>query len=308
MPVPQERQDHHSQAPLTWQPYPLGQRIYVALQYLLPHHLISALVYHATRWRWRPWKDFLIQTISNHFKIDLGEALDADSEAFGNFNEFFTRRLKPDARPIADDTASVACPADGTISQIGSIKKGRIFQAKGQSFTALELLGGDQQLARMFEEGLFATIYLSPRDYHRVHMPAAGRLLRDIYVPGRLFSVAPLTVRKIPRLFARNERIACIFQTTFGPLAQVLVGAINVSAMETLWQGEVPSSRGIRQRNYAGDANQIMLERGAEMGRFNMGSTVIVLFPRDALQWCQDIGAGKTVRMGQEIGRLTEPD
>lgn len=290
------------------QSYPLGQRLYVALQYLLPHHLISGLVYYATRWRWRPWKNFLIRSMSRQFKIDLDEALDPSPEAYANFNKFFTRRLKLGARPIAGEPDSVVCPADGVVSQVGSIEQGRVFQAKGQSFTTLELLGGDQQLAAMFEDGLFATIYLSPRDYHRLHMPVAGRLLRDIYVPGRLFSVAPLTVRKIPRLFARNERVACIFQTSSGPLAQVLVGAINVSAMETVWQGEVPSSRGIRQSNYAGDTKRIELDRGAEMGRFNMGSTVILLFPRAALHWNLDFTADKAVKMGQEIGKLTPPD
>ena len=284
----------------------LRQHLYVALQYLLPHHLVSALVYHATRWRWRPWKNFLIGALSAHFKIDLSEAVQTDPKAYGCFNEFFTRRLKADARPIANDPASVVCPADGAVSQVGQIEQGRIFQAKGQSFTTLELLGGDQQLAAMFDNGQFATIYLSPRDYHRVHLPVAGRLLREIYVPGRLFSVAPLTVSRIPRLFARNERNACIFQTTFGPLAQILVGAINVSSMETIWHGEVPSCGRIRQRNYAGDIKRIELERGAEMGRFNMGSTVILLFPRAAIEWRQDFIAGKTVKMGQEIGSLTK--
>jgi phosphatidylserine decarboxylase len=286
------------------QSYSLGQRLYVALQYVLPHHLVSWLVYQATRWRWRPWKNLLIRTISTRFQIDLSEALDANPDSYLHFNEFFTRRLKPDARPLAEDPHALVCPADGVVSQVGPIEDGRIFQAKGQSFTTLELLGGDQQLAQKFKNGQFATIYLSPRDYHRVHMPLAGRLLRDIYIPGRLFSVAPLTVSKIPRLFARNERVACLFKSRAGDFVQILVGAINVSAMETVWEGEIPSSRRIRHNNYAGDSETIDLERGVEMGRFNMGSTVIVLFPQGAMSWNKDFVAGKAVQMGQEIGSL----
>jgi phosphatidylserine decarboxylase len=256
------------------------------------------------RWRWRVWKNFLIRFLSRAFEIDLDEAASANPDDYPHFNAFFTRELKEAARPLDPDGNTIVCPADGVVSQCGAIQDGRIFQAKGHSFTSAELLGGDEDLAKRFDDGRFATIYLSPRDYHRVHMPLSGRLQDTIYIPGRLFSVAPLTVSNIPRLFARNERIAALFDTPAGPLAQILVGAINVSAMETVWQGEVPGERGIRVENWVDQAIQI--DRGAEMGRFNMGSTVILLFAPGQIEWDESFTAGTAVRMGQRIGKLID--
>lgn len=276
----------------------------VALQLLLPHQLLSRIVYYATRWTWRPWKRLLIRTLARAYRIDLGEALDPDPESYASFNAFFTRALKPQARPIESEGGALVCPADGAISQLGSIADGRIVQAKGMDFGVAELLGGREADAASFAGGGFATIYLSPRDYHRVHMPLAGRLVRAIHVPGRLFSVAPWTTESIPRLFARNERLALLFETDRGPLAVVLVGAIFVSSIETVFDGEVtpPYASQVRVREYA-DATAPRFEVGAEIGRFNMGSTVILLGGAGLPAWDPALEAGMKVRMGQRMSR-----
>ncbi|MCH7881713.1 MAG: phosphatidylserine decarboxylase [Proteobacteria bacterium] len=285
------------------QPYSPGQRLYVALQYLLPHHLISAVVYRATRWCWRPWKNFLIRTLASYFKIDLGEALDPDPDRYANFNEFFTRRLKPEVRPIASDPASVVCPADGAVSQVGVIENGRIFQAKGHHYTTVELLGGDQTMAAFFKHGRFATIYLAPNNYHRLHMPLDAQLKKMIHVPGRLFSVAPWTVRTIPRIFTRNERVVCLFATGAGPLAMVLVGAINVAAIETVWSGLVTPPKGKKISEHDYSHTKKLYSKGEEMGRFNMGSTVILLTAGN-VEWLKKIRANQSVKMGELIGHF----
>ncbi|ABI56216.1 archaetidylserine decarboxylase [Alkalilimnicola ehrlichii MLHE-1] len=249
-----------------------------ALLYPLPHHAISRMVHWAVRVE-TPWfKNLLIKAFIRVFKVDMSEALEEDPTAYPTFNAFFTRALKPEARPLPDDPDAILSPADGTISQMGPIERDTIFQAKGHSFTTAELLGGDEALAEEFRDGWFATIYLSPRDYHRVHMPMTGTLRQMIHIPGRLFSVAPFTVRTVPKLFARNERVACIFDTDRGPMAVVLVGAINVGSIETVWAGEITPPAGIRAQysNYEAD-NAPTIARGHEMGRFNMGSTVITL-------------------------------
>ena len=272
----------------------------VALQYVLPHRLLSRLVYWATRWTWRPWKNLLIRQISTRYRVDLDEAAESDVAAFAHFNAFFTRELKPGARPLDADPTAVLCPADGRVSQAGPIRSGRIFQAKGQDYTAAELLG-DAEAAAAYADGEFATIYLSPRDYHRVHMPLAGTLVSSVHVPGRLFSVAPFAVQAIPRLFARNERLVCHFDGEHGPFVVVMVGAMLVSSVSSVWDGlEIPPyGRAISKRDLR--ARGIHLARGAEMARFNMGSTVIVLLPPGGPRLVE-LAPEQAVRMGQRIG------
>jgi phosphatidylserine decarboxylase len=270
--------------------------------YPLPQHAISRLTFRLTRIR-TPWfKNLFIRAFAAHFRVDWSEALYQRPEDYGHFNDFFTRPLRDGARLIETDPRAVICPADGHISQIGAIDADAVFQAKGHEFSVTTLLGGDGQRAEPFRNGSFATVYLSPRDYHRVHMPLTGTLRETIYVPGRLFSVAPHTTRTIPALFARNERLVAIFDTAAGPMAMVLVGAINVAAIETLWAGLVtpPPRKQIEVQNY--QEAGITLERGAEMGRFNMGSTVILLFAPNRVDWQQGLGAEHPVQMGQRLG------
>jgi phosphatidylserine decarboxylase len=275
----------------------------VLLQYLVPHRLLSRVVFWATRWTWRPWKNFLIGLIVRRFDVDMREAAEPDPLAYPFFNAFFTRALKDGARPLDPDPRSIACPADGRISQAGTIEDGRIFQAKGQSFTAAELLA-DEAAAAPYRNGRFVTVYLSPRDYHRVHMPLDGELVSTRHVPGRIFSVAPFAVEAIPRLFARNERLVCHFRGEQGPFAVVLVGAILVSSVSTVWDGLVipPYAGRIIDRDAAGRG--IRLARGEEMGRFNMGSTVIVLFPEGTGELDPDLASQRPVRMGERLGRM----
>jgi phosphatidylserine decarboxylase len=277
-------------------------RASILLQYLLPHRLLSRIVHQATRWTWRPWKNFLISQISRRYQVNLGEAAQPDINAYSHFNAFFTRALKDGARPQDPDGKTLLCPADGRISQSGAIREGRIFQAKGQEFTAAELLG-DEQTAVPYRDGEFITVYLSPRDYHRVHMPLAGELVSTLHVPGRLFSVAPFAVQAIPRLFARNERLVCHFLGTDGPFAVVLVGAMLVSSVSTVWgdleippYASEPLAKDFRGRG-------IRLERGAEMGRFNMGSTVILLLPPGAARLDSGLIPEQAVKVGQALGR-----
>jgi phosphatidylserine decarboxylase len=273
-----------------------------ALQYLLPHRLLSRLVYWATRWTWRPWKNFLIARVVRAYSVDMGQALVEEAAAYATFNAFFTRALKDGARPLPDDPRAFVSPADGRISQIGAIADGRIFQAKGQDFSAAELLG-DEDAAAPYRDGQFVTVYLSPRDYHRVHMPLAGTLRETLHIPGRLFSVAPWSVDAVPRLFARNERLVCHFDSERGPFAVVMVGALLVSSVETVWRGlEIPPyASAIVRRDLRGRA--IALERGAEMGRFNMGSTVIVLVPQDRLSWDAGLAPETAVSVRSRLGQ-----
>jgi phosphatidylserine decarboxylase len=276
----------------------------VTLQYVLPHKLLSRLVYAVMRVRLRPFKNALIALMTRLYGIDVAEAAHADPAAYEHFNAFFTRALKPGARVPDPDPHAVLMPADGRISQVGPIENGSVFQAKGHSCTAAALLG-DAQAARAFDQGSFVTVYLSPRDYHRVHTPFPGRLLETVHIPGRLFSVAPFTVDAVPGLFARNERLVCRFETSFGPMAVVLVGAMLVSGVETVWGGvEIPpyAARVVR-KDYRDAAPPVALARFAELGRFNMGSTVIVLLPKDVVL-DPALQAGDAVRVGQRLGRL----
>jgi phosphatidylserine decarboxylase len=270
--------------------------------YALPHHAISRLTYKLTRIE-TPWfKNLLIRWFAERYQVDWSEAKSQHPEDYSHFNDFFTRALRDGARPVEGDATTVVCPADGHISQIGAIDQDQVLQAKGHAFTVTELLGGDSERARAFHNGSFVTVYLSPRDYHRVHMPLAGKLRETIYVPGRLFSVAPHTTRTIPRLFARNERLVSLFDTDVGAMAMVLVGAINVAAIETVWAGQVtpPQREGVEVDHF--EHLNIALERGAEMGRFNMGSTVILLFGQGKVGWLSTLAAEQPVKMGQQIG------
>jgi phosphatidylserine decarboxylase len=275
----------------------------VLLQYILPHRALSRVVYWATRWTFAPWKNWLIGTIVRNYQVNMAEAAQPDALAYQHFNAFFTRKLRPDARHADADPAALLSPADGRISQSGAIVDGRIFQAKGQEYTAAELLGGDEAAAAPYRNGRFVTVYLSPRDYHRVHMPLKGRLKETVHVPGRIFSVAPFAVAAIPRLFARNERLVCHFEGEHGPFVVVMVGAILVSSVATVWDGLVipPYAPSIQRKSFA--SQHITLERFAEMARFNMGSTVIVLLPEgaarlDALQPQQAVLVGQRLGLG----------
>ena len=275
---------------------------------ILPHQLLSRLVRSATRWRAGWWKNPLIRLFIRQFNVDMSQAEAATAEDYADFNSFFTRGLKPAARTFPDDQQAITSPVDGRVSQAGDIRAGRLIQAKGQDYSLTALLGDNTQCAADFENGKFATLYLSPRDYHRIHMPCEGKLLETTYVPGRLYSVAPHTTRAIPGLFTRNERLVTRFDTPAGPMALIMVGAIFVSCMETVWGGLVNPSMGMRlqQSRYdQGDRPAVNLQRGEEMGRFNMGSTVILLFGADRIDWVDELQPGTQVQLGQLLGNIS---
>ncbi len=282
----------------------LFEKLFSLPQYILPHHALSRLMHRLARCENRTWKNIFINSVVHLFGVNMNEALETAPQAYASFNDFFTRALKPEVRPLCPEENALLCPADGALSQIGDIVAGRIFQAKGKDFSALELLGGDAERSRPFANGKFATIYLSPRDYHRLHMPLAGTLKEMIHVPGRLFSVNAATANTVPNLFARNERVVAIFDTEAGPMALVLVGAIFVASIETVWHGVVtpPSSPEVRTWNYG--ENAPVLTKGEEMGRFNMGSTIIVLFGENVIAWEESLKPGDKVRMGQKLGGI----
>jgi phosphatidylserine decarboxylase len=282
----------------------LIDRLFVLLLQLLPHHLLSRLVWLLTRWRWAPFKDWAIPRFIRLFDVDMSPARTPYAVDYADFNAFFTRALREGARPICGE-GLLACPADGQISALGSIRGDGILQAKGMDYSLQDLLGGDAALAAQFHDGQFATIYLSPRDYHRVHMPLSGQLREMIHVPGRLFSVNARTARTLPRLFSRNERLVCLFDTQVGPMAVILVGAIFVGCMDTVWAGTVaPADLRNSRWRYGEVEPSIQLEQGEEMGRFNMGSTVILLLGKDALSWQEHLREGSQVRMGEAFARL----
>ncbi|MDT4328775.1 archaetidylserine decarboxylase [Methylomonas sp. MS20] len=281
----------------------LKELLTVLPQYGLPHHALSNLMARLTHCRNPIWKNLFIKTIVRLYGVNMAEAKYPDPDSYASFNEFFTRELQDGARTFASGRDELACPADGEVSQAGKIEAGRIFQAKGRDYSVLELLGGDAERAAAFSDGRFATIYLSPKDYHRLHMPLAGTLKEMIHVPGRLFSVNNTTVGAVPNLFARNERVACIFDTEAGPMALILVGAIFVSSVETVWHGVVTPPTVSQARDWQYGADAPTLAKGAEMGRFNMGSTIIVLFGPEQVAWHADLTAGRAVRLGESIGR-----
>jgi phosphatidylserine decarboxylase len=280
-------------------------RIFIFIQHILPQHLLSRCTGWLADMRHPLWlKNWLIHLFIRQFNVDMAEAAEPDPTRYASFNEFFTRPLREGARPMAE--ADLVCPADGAISQLGAIEFGRIFQAKGQSFSTAELLGGDTQRAGQFADGNFATIYLSPRDYHRVHMPVAGRLTATSYIPGQLFSVNQVTAENVPRLFARNERLVCYFDTAAGPMALILVGAMVVAGIETVWSGQVapPTSTPVF-RDYDSVPESVELEQGAEMGRFMLGSTVVLLFPKGRVEFDASYVAGAATRLGERLGSFS---
>lgn len=279
----------------------MKEKILASLFYILPHHAITWLMFKGARVRWSPLKNFIIKTYTDLNPVKMHEAVEEDMFAYESLNAFFTRALKPECRPFDEDKNNWLCPVDGFVSQAQAIKHGRVFQAKGHDYSLLELVGGDKELEKIFHDGQFSTLYLSPRDYHRIHMPTTGTLKHMQYIPGRLFSVAAFTVNHIPRLFARNERCVCYFETEQGPMAMILVGAINVSAMETVWHGLITSeAKKIKRFDYNG--KNIALNRGDEMGRFNLGSTVIVL-STNTMKIDEKMIAGAEIKLGQCLAR-----
>ncbi|MCP3907278.1 MAG: phosphatidylserine decarboxylase [Oceanicoccus sp.] len=283
--------------------------LFIIFQYIVPQHLLSRAAGMVAECEW-PWvKNKFIQWFIRRYNVNMDEAADPEPLNYKNFNAFFTRELMAGARPITIEENSIACPADGAISQLGDIENGRIFQAKGQSYTLEELIGGDKEIARPFQGGRFATVYLSPKDYHRVHMPLTGKLKSMTYVPGDLFSVNATTAENVPRLFSRNERAVCIFETDAGPMAVILVGAMIVAGIETVWAGQVaPIKREIRTQKYLAKQKAISLKKGQEMGRFKLGSTAIVLFGPDVMQWREDLKAGSPTTMGELFGHTHSSD
>jgi phosphatidylserine decarboxylase len=277
-------------------------KLFILFQHLVPQHLLSRCTGALARLRHPEWlKNWLIRQFVQRFGVDMSEAAEPDPTRYACFNDFFTRPLRDGARPFA--AADILCPADGAISQMGEIANGLLFQAKGRYFSAEDLLGGDAARAAQFQRGRFATIYLSPKDYHRLHMPVAGRLTATCYVPGQLFSVNGVTADNVDRLFARNERLVCHFQTAHGPMVMVLVGAMVVAGIETVWAGQVapPPKRPVTM-DYLNLPVPVELAQGDEMGRFMLGSTVILLFPEGVMQFDERYVAGTPTRMGESLG------
>jgi phosphatidylserine decarboxylase len=274
-------------------------RLSVTPQYLLPKRLLTQFAGLVASMRGGAFTHWIIRKFVAHYKVNMAEAAEPRIESYATFNDFFTRALREGVRPVAD--APFVCPVDAAISQFGPIEHDQIFQAKGHSYSTRALLGGDAELAHQFDHGHFATLYLAPKDYHRIHMPCAGRLKRMIYIPGDLFSVNPLTARHVPGLFARNERVVCVFDTDYGPFVNVLVGATIVGSVATVWHGVVnpPRTPGIRQWTY--DDQDIRLAQGAEMGRFLLGSTVVMLFPKNVAAFHPDWAPAKAVRLGEAM-------
>lgn len=278
----------------------IGARLFIALQYLLPQHGLSRLVHAIARLRVRWIKDTLIRAFMRGFRPDLSDAVEKDPCAYPTFNAFFTRALESGARPIVPGESAIASPVDGTVSECGDILGDRLLQAKGHDYTLDALLAGRESLVKRYEGGRFATIYLAPFNYHRIHMPLAGTLAEAWYVPGHLFSVNRTTARHVAGLFARNERVVCAFEGTV-PFVLVLVGALNVGSMATVWHGDVTPRRPRTLASLPIDAREV-LAKGAEMGRFNMGSTVILLLPPGHASWDGSLAAGRIVRVGERIG------
>lgn len=279
----------------------MSEHLSTAIQYLAPKQALTQLAGYWANAHAGLLTTATIRWFAKRYDVNMGEALQPDAAAYPSFNDFFTRALRPGARPLAQ--APLTCPVDGAVSQLGDIRQGSLLQAKGHTYTTSALLGGDGALAAQFEGGQFITLYLSPRDYHRIHMPCAGRLVRMVYIPGSLFSVNPTTARNVPGLFARNERVVCLFETAFGLMAMTLVGATIVGSMCTVWHGQVnpPRPGTIRQWDY--EQEHFTLAQGEEMGRFQLGSTVIMLLPAGRTAWHGDWAPGRPVRMGESMAQ-----
>ncbi len=281
---------------------PCSDRFAVLPQYLLPKHMLTRIAGRFADAQCGWLTRTAIQRFAARYAVNMSEAAQADLTQYATFNDFFTRELRPGARPLA--SASLISPVDGAISQFGRIEGEQIFQAKGHAYTATALLGGDAALAAEFRDGHFATLYLSPRDYHRIHMPCEGRLLRMIHVPGSLFSVNPTTARGVPGLFARNERVVCVFESAHGPFALVLVGATIVGSMATVWHGRVNPPRCGQLREWRYGEQEIRLAQGQEMGRFLLGSTVVAVFPAGDLRFNPDWTPAGAIRMGEVMAEI----
>lgn len=277
----------------------MSDRLAVLPQYLMPKQALTVFAGKVASAKAGKLTTSLIRWFVGKYNVNMQEAANPDISSYASFNEFFTRPLREGARPLA--SSALLCPVDGAISQFGPIQKDQIFQAKGHSYSATALVGGDSQLASLFEDGSFATLYLSPRDYHRIHMPCDGRLTRMIYVPGVLFSVNPTTARGVPGLFARNERVVCVFESAFGPFVLTLVGATIVGSMATTWHGMVNPPRSAEVREWRYDDQQIKLKKGEEMGRFLLGSTVVMLFPKGTAEFNQAWSPAKEISMGEAM-------
>ena len=280
-------------------PFTVSDRLAVLPQYLLPKQALTLLAGRIASARGGASTTRLIRWFVKRYGVDMAEAADPDIAAYPSFNEFFTRALKPGARPIAQ--ADLVCPVDGAISQFGRIEHDQVFQAKGHRYSTVAMVGGDAALAGQFDHGHFATLYLSPRDYHRIHMPCDGRLRRMIHVPGELFSVNPTTARGVPGLFARNERVVCVFDGPHGPFVLALVGATIVGSMATVWHGVVNPPRVGTLREWRYDDAPVTLKQGDEMGRFLLGSTVVMLFPAGPLAFNPAWEAGRAIRLGEAM-------
>jgi len=278
----------------------VSDRLAVLPQYLIPKQALTAFAGKVAGAQGGRWTTALIRWFVQRYQVNMAEAANPDVASYATFNDFFTRALKDGARPLAP--ADLVCPVDGAISQFGRIERDQIFQAKGHHYSTTALVGGDAALAAQFQDGHFATLYLSPKDYHRIHMPCAGSLRRMIYVPGALFSVNPTTARGVPGLFARNERVVCVFESEHGPFVLTLVGATIVGSMATVWHGVVNPPRPGRlwEQHYQGDA--VVLAQGAEMGRFLLGSTVVMLFPKGPLAFNPQWAESGAIRMGEIMG------
>lgn len=272
-------------------------------QFIVPHFALTKLVYWFAQSKVPVIKNTFIRWFKNRYKVDMALAVNEDATSFESFNLFFTRALKPEVRPINKNRNSIISPVDGAVSQIGRIDGNAIIQAKGSTYTLERLLAGQKEWCNTFKDGLFSTLYLSPKDYHRIHMPCSGTLKQMTYVPGKLFSVSPLTARVIPSVFAKNERVVCYFETELGPVALILVGAMIVGGMETVWHGSVTPPHGDRINHwyYTDSDSPMNFSKGDEMGRFNIGSTVILLFGKDTIEWSKQVTCESKVIVGQEI-------
>jgi len=280
----------------------VSDRLFVSLQYVLPKKALTQLAGSLASLRGGAATTRFIQWFVGRYGVNMSEAANPDIASYPTFNEFFSRPLRPGARPLAN--ADLISPVDGAISQFGPIRKDQIFQAKGHDYSTTTLVGGDEQLAARFDDGHFATLYLSPKDYHRIHMPCDGELTRMIYVPGELFSVNPATARGVPGLFARNERVVCVFESARGPFVLTLVGATIVGSMATVWHGVVNPPRSGQVREWQYDDQDIRFKQGDEMGRFLLGSTVVMLFPKGPLSFNPTWAAAKPIRMGEIMAKL----
>jgi phosphatidylserine decarboxylase len=280
----------------------MSDRLAVLLQYLIPKQALTMLAGRIASARAGPWTTRLIEWFVKRYNVNMAEAENSDVASYASFNEFFTRALMPGVRPLAP--ADLICPVDGAISQFGPMQRDQIYQAKGHQYSSTALVGGEATLAAQFDDGYFATLYLSPRDYHRIHMPCDGRLTRMIYVPGDLFSVNPTTARGVPGLFARNERVVCVFESARGPFVLVLVGATIVGSMATVWHGVVNPPRPGEIREWRYEDQSIELKQGEEMGRFLLGSTVVMLFPKGPLQFSLAWTPNGAIRLGEEMAQL----